>query len=130
MNQNPNKEIEEIEKDNIETQEYEGIEGYGLKVTFDNNKFRKLQKLSLDLKVGKWEIFYRIWKREKIAINEYHKIEKTIDVRTTQGTHKLNLLTKNTVDELLSKINKKQSEKIQYVYLAGIQIMFKSLFRE
>lgn len=101
MNLNPNKEIEEIKKDNIETQEYEGIEWYGLKVTFDNNKFKKLQKLSLDLKVGKWEIFDRIWKREKIVINEYHKIEKIIDVRTTQGTHKLNLLTKNTVDELL-----------------------------
>ena len=130
MDQNLNREIEEIENNNIEIQEYEGIEGYGLKVTFDNNKFRKIQKLSLDLKIGKWEILDRIWRRERIAINEYHKIEKTIDVRTTQGTHKINLLTKNTVSELLSKISKKHSEKIQYVYLAGIQIMFKSLFRE
>ena len=34
------------------------------------------------------------------------------------------------MEELLAKVSKKQSEKIQYVYLAGIQIMFKSLFRE
>ena len=48
-----------------------------------------------------------VWKEDGIIINEYHKIEKAIDVRTIQGTHKLNILTKNTVDELLIKINKK-----------------------
>ena len=44
---------------------------------------------------------------------------------------KLNLLTNETINETLSKIkNEKISEKIKYIYLAGVQIIIKSLFTE
>ena len=59
------------------------------------------------------------------------KIEISITINKVKGNIKHNLLIKETINETLSKIiNEKIKEKIKYVYLAGIQIIIKSLFPE
>ena len=68
---------------------------------------------------------------KKYTIHEYQKIESSITINKIKGNIKLNLLTKDTINETLSKIkNEKVREKIKYVYLAGVQIIIKSLFIE
>ena len=65
----------------------------------------------------------------KYTIHEYQKIEKRITIYKAKGNIKLNLLAKENINETLSKI-KNEKEKIKYVYLAGVQIIIKSLFHE
>ena len=67
----------------------------------------------------------------KYTIHEYQKIERSITINKDKGNIKLNLSTKETITETLSKIkNDNIREKIKYVYLAGVQIIIKSLFPE
>ena len=67
----------------------------------------------------------------KYTIHEYKKIERSITINKVKRNIKLNLLTKEIINETLSKIkNDKIREKIKYVYLAGVQIIIKSLFSE
>ena len=67
----------------------------------------------------------------KYTIYEYQKIERSITINKAKGNIKLNLLTKETINETLSKIkNDRIRDKIKYVYLAGVQIIIKSLFPE
>ena len=57
---------------------------------------------------------------KKYTIHEYQKIERIITINKAKGNIKLNLLTKETINETLSKIkNDKIREKIKYVYLGG-----------
>ena len=52
---------------------------------------------------------------EKYSIHEYQKIERSITISKAKGNRKLNLLTKETINETLSKIkNEKVREKIKY----------------
>ena len=68
---------------------------------------------------------------KKYTIHEYQKIERSITITKAKGNIKLNLLTKETINETFSKIKKeKVREKIKYVYLVGVQIIIKSLFPE
>ena len=65
----------------------------------------------------------------KYIIHEYQK--NSITNNKARGNIKLNLLTKETINETLSKIkNEKVREKIKYVYLAEVQIIIKTLFPE
>ena len=67
----------------------------------------------------------------KYTIHEYQQIERSITINKAKENIKLNLLTKETINETLSKIkNEKVREKIKYVYLAGVHIIIKSLFPE
>ena len=67
----------------------------------------------------------------KYTIHEYRKIERSITINKAKGNIKLNLLKNETINETLSKIkNEKVREKIKYLYLAGVQIIIKSLFPE
>ena len=62
----------------------------------------------------------------KYTIYGYQKIERSITINKAKGNIKLNVLTKETIDETLSKIkSEKIREKIKYVYLAGVQIIIK-----
>ena len=66
----------------------------------------------------------------KYTIHEYQKIERSITINKVKGNIKLNLLTE-TINKTLNKIkNEKVREKIKYVYLAGVQIIVKSLLFE
>ena len=68
---------------------------------------------------------------KKYTIHEYQKIERSITINKAKGNIELNLLTKETINETLSKIkSEKVREKIKYVYLVGVQIIIKSLFLE
>ena len=68
---------------------------------------------------------------KKYTIYEYQKIERGITINKAKRNIKLNLLTKETINETLSKIkSEKIREKIKYVYLARGQIIKKSLFPE
>ena len=65
----------------------------------------------------------KIYMHKKYTIHEYQKIETSITINKAKGNIKLNLLTKETINETLGKIkNEKVREKIKYVYLAGVQI--------
>ena len=112
----------------------EDQEGYRLKNTFDNRKLLKIQSLNFDMKaIGEGLLRYlnKRYMYRKYSIHEYQKIERSITISKTKGNIKLNLLTKETINETLSKIkNEKVREKIKYVYLAGVQIIIKSLFPE
>lgn len=125
----------EIENsENIETEVYEGVEGYALKGKFDWEKFRKINRAELSLKPpGENKLFNILgsaFRRKKLVINEYHEIEKAIDIKHTQGKIKLNLITKRNINEFLGKLKQEKRDKISYVYLAGIQIIIKSCFKE
>ena len=66
---------------------------------------------------------------KKYTIHEYQNIERSITINKAQGNIKLNLLTKETINETLRKIkNEKVREKIKYVYLERVQIIIKALF--
>ena len=55
---------------------------------------------------------------KKYTIHEYQKIEISITINKAKGNIKLNLLTKETINETLNKIKNEQvREKINYVYL-------------
>ena len=126
-----------VEEDDISEFEVistkEDQEGYRLKSTFDNRKLQKIQSLNFDLKALE-ELLRDLNKKymhRKYIIHEYQKIERSITINKAQGNIKLNLLTKETINETLSKIkNEKVREKTKYVYLAGVQIIIKTLFLE
>ncbi|KAG5603814.1 hypothetical protein H5410_025306 [Solanum commersonii] len=88
--------------------------GYALKATFDGEIFRKIEGLKLNLKTE----------------DNLLKIEKVIEITQTTGKHKLNLLTKPMIDQILRKIPEKKRKKMNYVHLGGIQILVKSTFKE
>ena len=127
-----------IEEDDI--YEFEVIsakedqEGYRMKSTFDNRNLQKIQNLNFDLKTPREGLLRYLNKKyihRKYTIHEYQKIERSITINKAKGNIKLNLLTKYTINETLSKIkNEKVREKIKYAYLAGVQIILKSLFPE
>ena len=127
-----------IEEDDISEFEVisakEDQEGYRMKNTFDNRKLQKIQNLSFDLKApgeGLLRYLNKIYMHRKYTIHEYQKIESSITINKAKGNIKLNLLTKETIKETLSKItNEKIREKINYVYSTGVQIIIKSLFPE
>ena len=53
---------------------------------------------------------------KKYIIHEYQKIERSITINKAKGNIKLNLLTKETINETLSKIkNDRIRDKIKYV---------------
>ena len=112
----------------------EDQEGYRMKSTFDNRKLQKIQNLNFDLKApgeGLLSYLNKRYMHRKYTIHEYQKIERSITINKAKGNIKLNLLTKETINETLSKIkNDIIREKIKYVYLAGVQIIIKSLFQE
>ena len=112
----------------------EDQEGYRMKSTFDNRKLQKIQNLNFDLKApgeGLLSYLNKRYMHKKYTIHEYQKIERSITINKAKGNIKLNLLTKETINETLSKIkNDKIRDKIKYVYLAGVQIIIKSLFPE
>ena len=128
-----------IEEDDI--YEFEVIsakedqEGYRMKSTFDNRILQKIQNLSFDLKApgeGLLRYLNKIYMHRKYTIHEYQKLERSITINKAKGIIKLNLLTKETINETLSKIknDKIREKKIKYVYLAGVHIIIKSLFPE
>ena len=126
-----------VEEDDISEFEVistkEDQEGYRLKSTFDNRKLQKIQSLNFDLKAleGLLRYLNKKYMHRKYIIHEYQKIKRSITINKAQGNIKLNLLTKETINETLSKIkNEKVREKIKYVYLAGVQIIIKTLFLE
>ena len=108
-----------IEEDDI--YEFEVIsakedqEGYRMKSTFDNRKLQKIQNLNFDLKaLGEGLLSYlnKRYMHRKYTIHEYQKIERSITINKAKGNAKLNLLTKETINETLSKIkNDKIREK-------------------
>ena len=112
----------------------EDQEGYRMKSTFDNRKLQKIQNLNFDLKApgeGLLSYLNKRYMHRKYTIHEYQKIERSITINKANGNIKLNLLTKETINETLSKIkNDRIRDKIKYVYLAGVQIIIKSLFPE
>ena len=86
-----------------------------MKSTFDNRKLQKIQNLSFDLKASREGLLSYLNKRymyRKYTIYEYQKIERSITTNKAKGNIKLNLLTKETINETLSKIkNNKIREK-------------------
>ena len=112
----------------------EDQDGYRMKSTFDNRKLQKIQNLNFDLKApgeGLLSYLNKRYMHRKYTIHEYQKIERSITINKAKGNIKLNLLTKETINETLSKIkNDRIRDKIKYVYLAGVQIIIKFLFPE
>ena len=127
-----------VEEDDISEFEVisakEDQEGYRMKSTFDNRKLQKIQNLNFELKApgeGLLSYLNKRYMHKKYTIHEYQKIERSITINKAKGNIKLNLLTKETINEALSKIkNDRIRDKIKYVYLAGVQIIIKSLFPE
>ena len=61
----------------------------------------------------------KIYMHITYIIYEYQNIERSIIINKAKGNIKLNLLTKYTINETLSKIkNEKVREKTKYIYLA------------
>ncbi|KAG5615807.1 hypothetical protein H5410_015631 [Solanum commersonii] len=130
---NQSKEIQKEEENSvhiIETEE--DNKGYTLKATFDVEILRKIEGLKLNLKIedNLLNKMQRIFARNKISYHEYQEIEKVIEITQTTGKHKLNLLTKPMIDQILRKIPEKKRKNMNYVHLGGIQILVKSTFKE
>ncbi|KAG5592053.1 hypothetical protein H5410_042567 [Solanum commersonii] len=126
------KEIQEQENSVQILKTEEDHRGYALKATFDGETFRKIQRLKLNLKtednlLSRMQIMFA---RDKISYHEYQEIEKVIEITQTTGKHKLNLLTKPMIDQILRRILEKKRKKMNYVHLGGIQILVKSTFKE
>ena len=90
---------------------------YRLKNTFDNRKLQKIQSLDFDLKAlgeGLLRYLNKIYMHKYYTIHEYQKIKGSIIINKAKGNIKFNLLTKDIINETLSKIkNEKVREKIQ-----------------
>ncbi|KAG5575511.1 hypothetical protein H5410_055645 [Solanum commersonii] len=127
-----NKEIQENDNSVQILETEEDHRGYALKATFDGETFRKIQGLKLNLKTedNLLSRMQRMFARDKISYHEYQEIEKVIEITQTTGKHKLNLLTKPMIDQILRKIPEKKRKKMNYVHLGGIQILVKSTFKE
>ena len=93
----------------------EDQERYRMKKTFDNRKLQKIQNLNFDLKSPREGLLSYLNKRymhRKYTIHEYQKIERSITINKAKRNIKLNLLTKEIINETLSKIkNDKIREK-------------------
>ena len=127
-----NKEIQEWEDSVQILDTEEDHHGYALKATFDGETFKKIQGLKLNLKIedNLLSRMQRIFTRDKISYHEYQEVEKVIEITQTTGKHKLNLLTKSMINQILRKIPEKKRKKMNYVHLGGIQILVKSTFKE
>ena len=82
-----------------------------MKNTFDNRKLEKTQNLNFDLKVPREGLLRYLNKKDMhktYTIHEYQKIERSITINKAKGNIKLNLLTKETINETLSKIKKEK----------------------
>ncbi|TMW80246.1 hypothetical protein EJD97_022328, partial [Solanum chilense] len=110
-----NREIQEKEDSVQILDTEEDHQGYALKATFDGETFKKIQG---------------IFTRDKISYHEYQEVEKVIEITQTTGKHKLNLLKKSMINQILRKIPEKKRKKMIYVHLGGIQILVKSTFKE
>ena len=101
----------------------EDQEGYRMKRTFDNRKLQKIQNQNFDLKApgeGLLRYLNKKYMHRKYTIHEFQKIERSIRINKVKGNIKLNLLTKETINETLCKIKKEKArEKIKYVYFAS-----------
>ncbi|KAG5590652.1 hypothetical protein H5410_041166 [Solanum commersonii] len=128
-----NKEIQKEEENSVQILETEEDQrGYAVKATFDGELFKKIQGLQLKLKT-KDNIFsrmQRMFARNKISYHEYQEVEKVIEITQTTERHKLNLLTKPMIEQILRKIPERKRKKMNYVHLGGIQILVKSTFKE
>ena len=118
-------EIEEIEKE-------ENKSGYSLVATFNKEKYNKLLKLNMEKpEYGILHRFRDLFKRKRIILHEYYEQEKAVTITQVEGNIRFSLLNKRSIDLALRKIKSESTkEKIQYVYLAKIQILIKSLFKE
>ncbi|PHT82037.1 hypothetical protein T459_15052 [Capsicum annuum] len=127
-----NHEIENLEEIAQVIESEEDQRGYALKATFDGELLRKIQGLKFNLRTEDsiFSILQRTFLRNKISYHEYQEVEKVIEVTQTTGRHKLNLLTKPMIDQILRKFSERNRKKINYVYLGGIQNMVKSTFKE
>ena len=118
-------EIEEIEKE-------ENKSGYSLVATFNNEKYNKLLKINMEK--PEYGIIHKLrdmFKRKRIVLHEYYEQEKVVTITQAEGNIRFSLINKRSIDLALRKIkNESTKEKIQYVYLAEIQILIKSLFKE
>ena len=88
----------------ISAKEYQ--ERYRLKTTFDNRKLQKIQSLNFDLKAlgeGLLRYLNKLYMHKKYTIHEYQKIKRNIKINKVKGNIKLNLLLKETINEILSK---------------------------
>ncbi|KAG5594909.1 hypothetical protein H5410_036141 [Solanum commersonii] len=127
------KEIHKGKEDSVQILEAEeDHRGYALKPTFDGELFKKIQGLKVTLKIedNMFNKMQRMFARHKIFYHEYQEIEKVIEITQTTGRHKLKLLTKPMIEQILRKIPEKKRKKMNYVHLGGIQILVKSTFKE
>ncbi|KAG5570912.1 hypothetical protein H5410_060678 [Solanum commersonii] len=126
------KEIQEKEHSVQILETEEDHRGYALKATFDGEIFKKIQGLKLNLKTedNLLSKMQKMFARYKISYHEYQEIEKVIEITQTTGKHKLNLLTKPMIDQILRRIPERKRKKMNYVHLGGIQILVKSTFKE
>ena len=118
-------EIDEIEKE-------ENKSGYSLVATFNKEKYNKLLKLNMEKpEYGIIHRFRDMFKRKRIILHEYYEQEKAVTITQAEGNIRFSLINKRSIDLALRKIkNESTKEKIQYIYLAEIQILIKSLFKE
>ena len=118
-------EIDEIEKE-------ENKSGYSLVATFNKEKYNKLLKLNMEKpEYGIIHRFRDMFKRKRIILHEYYEQEKAVTITQAEGNIRFILINKRSIDLALRKIkNESTKEKIQYIYLAEIQILIKSLFKE
>ena len=97
----------------------EDQEEYRLKSIFNNRKLQKIQNLNFDMKaLGEGLLRYsnKKYMHKKYIIHEYQKIERNITINKAKANIKLNLLTKENINETLSKIkSEKVREKIMYI---------------
>ena len=92
----------------------EDQEGYRIKKTFDNIKLQKIQNLNFDLKApgeGLLRYLNKKYMHRKYTIHEYQMIERSIRINKVKGNIKLNLLTKETINETLCKIKKEKARE-------------------
>ena len=133
---NQNKEKDMLEKEEIndieEIEREENKSGYSLVATFNKEKYNKL--LRLNVKKPEYSILQKLrdlFKRKRIILHEYYEQEKAVTITQAEGNIRFSLINKRTIDLALRKIkNESTKEKIQYVYLAEIQILIKFLFKE
>ncbi|KAG5628069.1 hypothetical protein H5410_013287 [Solanum commersonii] len=127
------KEVQKKEDSSVQVIEIEEDQKcYALKATFDGELLKKIQRLQLNLKTGDniFNKMQRMFARNKISYHEHQEIEKVIEITQTTGKHKLDLLTKPMINQILRKIPEKKRKKMNYVHLGGIQILVKSTFKE
>ena len=118
------------EKEEIEKEENKN--GYSLVATFNKEKYNKLLKLNMEKpEYGIIHKFRDMFKRNGIILHEYYEQEKAITITQAEGNIRFSLINKRSIELALRKIKSESTkEKIQYAYLAEIQILIKYLFKE